>query len=135
MPGHIISPETRSVLLLAFQKRGISLRRFSREFGVNAAVLSDILHDRSGHVSLRQENRVRLVLGLPVLGSYEVPACPDCGQVHTGRCAGKPVAAVVILSPGDRVKSARPPRPAWLTAAVANLRALEGRRGQNDSIT
>lgn len=35
---------------------------------------------------------------------YEVDACPDCGSIHTGRCNGKPVAAVVTLAPGETVR-------------------------------
>ena len=30
------------------------------------------------------------------------PVCPDCGNVHTGRCHGKPVAAVVCLAPDEQ---------------------------------
>jgi hypothetical protein len=35
---------------------------------------------------------------------HEVDACPDCGDVHTGRCNGNPVAAVVTLAPGETVR-------------------------------
>lgn len=38
------------------------------------------------------------------------PVCPDCGNVHTGRCHGKPVAAVVTLAPGETVVQAQPAR-------------------------
>ena len=51
---------------------------------------------------------MRLRLGLPqrVPTMIEVPPCEDCGDVHTGRCNGKPVAAVVTLAPGEAVKPA-----------------------------
>lgn len=63
-----------------------------------------ILH---GHmVGLDKENEVRLRLGLPqrVPTMIEVPPCEDCGDVHTGRCNGKPVAAVVTLAPGETAR-------------------------------
>jgi hypothetical protein len=42
---------------------------------------------------------------------YEVPACPDCGSVHTGRCHGKEATDVVVLAEGERVvKRAAKPR-------------------------
>ena len=61
-------------------------------------------------VSLDKENEVRQRLGLlPVaLTMVSVPPCPDCGGVHTGRCNGHPVTAVVALSPGQAVTTRRP---------------------------
>lgn len=32
------------------------------------------------------------------------PVCPDCGNVHAGRCHGKPVAQVVCLAPDETVR-------------------------------
>lgn len=46
-----------------------------------------------------------------VLRTMEVPACPDCGDVHTGRCHGKQVIQVVVLAPGERVTAAPEPAP------------------------
>lgn len=78
-----------------------------------------------GHmVGLDKENEVRLRLGLPqrVPAMIEVPPCEDCGDVHTGRCNGKPVAAVVV-------KAQRTPPPPWLAQAVRNLElCLERKR-------
>jgi hypothetical protein len=61
-------------------------------------------------VSLDKENEVRQRLGLhPVmLPLVPVPPCPDCGGVHTGRCNGHPVTAVVTLAPGQAVTTKRP---------------------------
>lgn len=57
-------------------------------------------------VGLDKENEVRIRLELPqrVPAMIEVPPCEDCGDVHTGRCNGKPVAAVVMLAPGETVR-------------------------------
>jgi len=42
---------------------------------------------------------------------YLIPACPGCdGEPHTGNCHGQPVAAVVVLMPGQRVTTPRPRR-------------------------
>lgn len=66
-------------------------RKAAHALGVSQQVLSDIINGRADHISLRAENRVRAALGLPVLHYHTVPACPDCGSVHTGRCNGRAV--------------------------------------------
>lgn len=66
-------------------------RKAARALGVAQQTLSDIINGRADHVSLRTENRVRAALGLPALHYHTVPACPDCGSVHTGRCKGRAV--------------------------------------------
>ena len=117
--------ETISALQTAFERAGSSLTAFAASLGLSPGLVSDVLHGRHGHVSLAAENRVRHALGLQPLGTYQVPPCRTCGQVHVAPdCQGKPVAAVVVLAPGERVRGPRP-RPAWLDAAVRNLRELE----------
>ena len=73
-------------------------------FQVSKGTLSRTLN--SGSVSAWAESHIRAQIGLPPIPTIEVPACPDCGSAHTGRCHGKPVAAVVVLSEGERVTKA-----------------------------
>lgn len=81
----MVRPDTRDCLL---KRKRASLRRLARELAIPAGVLSDVINERHDHVSLRSENRLRARLGLEPISIYEVPACPDCGLVHTGRCNG-----------------------------------------------
>ena len=51
------------------------------------------------------------------------PVCPDCGNVHTGRCHGKPVAAVVCLAPDETVRPvAKAQRPRRTPYGALSLR-------------
>lgn len=69
-----------------------SYRKAAERLGVSHAATWNIAHERWQDVSRRTENRVRVALGLAALPpTVEVPACPDCNGVHTGRCHGKPV--------------------------------------------
>ena len=92
-----------------------SLRKAAAGLGVSAGTLSDIINGRAEHVSLDTENAVRAALGLPALHYHTVPACPDCGSIHTGRCHNKPVA----------VRPVRKPRPftRWADAPTRELAA------------
>lgn len=48
-------------------------------------------------MSHKTEDRMRIALGLaPLPAMIEVLPCPDCGDAHTGRCNGKPVAEVIV---------------------------------------
>lgn len=87
----------------------------ARRLGVSQQTLSDIINGRAEHVSLRTENKVRAALGLPPIVLHTVPACPDCGGCHTGRCRNKPVA----------VRPVRKPRPfsRWADAPTKQLAA------------
>ena len=87
----------------------------ARQLGVPQQTISDIINGRTEHVSLRTENKVRAALGLPPIVLHTVPACPDCGSVHTGRCHNKPVA----------VRPVRKPRPftRWADAPTKQLAA------------
>ena len=91
-----------------------SLRRAARELDISAGTLSDIINGRADHVSLRTENKVRAALGLPALHYHTVPACPDCGSVHVGRCHNKPVAVRPVRlrrgkSVAEKIGACRPP--------------------------
>ena len=93
-----------------------------------AATLSDVLRAKPGTLTLAAENDLRQRLGLPAIG---VLTCPSCGQVHVaGDCHGRPVAAVVVLSRGERVTQCRPTRAPDRIAdyPVAQLRAALLRR-------
>ena len=115
------------------RRRNGSLRKLARELGFSpsfAGALSDMLRGRYDHVSRETENRVRQALGLPVLPKLvKVSACPSCGSVHTGDCAGKPVAQVVVLAPGEGVRRRLAPPAKWVDYSAAALRrALLQRR-------
>jgi transcriptional regulator with XRE-family HTH domain len=70
-----------------------SQRAVAKLLGVPSATISDILRGRDGHISRERENEIRAALALePLPLLVTIPACPDCGNVHHGRCNGKPVA-------------------------------------------
>lgn len=104
---HILDQTTISALTT--RRNGFSLRRLAAELGLperDNAMLSNVLNGKPGALTLTGENDLRQRLGLPLITRYEVPACPDCGLVHTGRCHGKPVAAVAVLGPGEKIAQA-----------------------------
>lgn len=81
-------------------------------------------------MSRKTENRMRVALGLaPLPALVEVYPCEDCGDVHTGRCNGKPVAAVVTLAPGETAritngtKYKRKRKKDWAVRLPLDLRA------------
>jgi hypothetical protein len=59
----------------------------------------------------------------------EVLACPDCGDAHTGRCHGKPVTRVQIISAKPRIRR-RYHRPCMDDAQYAAY--LEWRKEQHE---
>ena len=70
-----------------------SQRAVAKLLGVPSATISDILRGRDGHISRERENEIRAALALePLPLLVTIPACPDCGNVHHGRCNGKMVA-------------------------------------------
>jgi transcriptional regulator with XRE-family HTH domain len=87
----------------------------ARRLGVSQGTISDIVNGRTAHVSLRTENKVRAALGLPPIVLHTVPACPDCGSVHVGRCKGRAV----------EVRPVRPRKPVtrWADAPTKQLAA------------
>lgn len=74
------------------------------------ATIHDALSGKA--MSADRERRLCEALGIqPPPVEYSIPACPGCnGEPHTGSCNGQPVAAVVVLSPGQRVTTPRPRR-------------------------
>lgn len=70
-------------------------------FNVSKGTLSRALN--GGSVSEWAENDIRAKLSMPPLQTVLVEACPDCGQAHTGRCYGKPIVQVVVLSENERI--------------------------------
>ena len=115
-----ISADTRQALQ-ALSHECDSLRKTAKVLQVPHSLLSDILGNRHGHVSLANENRIRAVLNLPPLPApVPIPPCPDCGSVHHARCHGNG-GACVVLAQTERVVTARPPakRPRRLVRPVA----------------
>jgi len=120
---------------LALRRNG-TLRKLARELGFenkDAGALSDLLHGRYDHVSLLTANRWALALGLPLIPSTKsVQVCPSClergiADVHiAGDCMGRPIAAVVILAPGERVTDAPDVSRETLPAPQPRKRATVG---------
>lgn len=109
-----MNPDTIVAINSAIKSAG-GLRKAAAHLKVSAGTLSDIVNSRHEHVSLRAENNVRAALGLPTLHYHTVPACPDCGSIHTGRCKGRAV----------EVRPVRKPRPVtrWADAPTKQLAA------------
>ena len=86
--------------------------------------LSDVLRRRPGALTLTRENDLRQRLGLaPLPEPFMLAPCPSCHGIHiAGDCHNAPIAAVVILAPGERVtdapQSADAGDPARLLALV-----------------
>ena len=94
-------------------------RKLAKVLQVPHSVLSDILAGRNGHVSLQAENRVRVALGLaPLPTPVSVDPCPDCGDIHVGRCHGND-GPVVVLAATERVVKAGRGRKRRLVRPVA----------------
>lgn len=93
------------------RKNGKSWRALGEELDVPHGVLHAIGGASYEHVSWLTVRKVRVRLCLSDPGDI-IPAlaCPDCGSAHTGRCHGKPVARVVIVSgkPRNRKRYHRP---------------------------
>ncbi len=108
---HTLSPET--VKRLTETKNGATWREFARALQYDesyAATLNKAAHGTPGAMTLQAENILRVRLGLAPVHMIEVPTCPDCGMAHTGRCFGKPVIQVVVLSNEERVVRKGKPR-------------------------
>jgi len=98
-----------------------SLRQLAESIGYPASfagTLSDILRGRDEHVARETYRGLAVRLGLPPLPEVKpTEVCPTCWAagkrtVHAaGDCHGRPVAAVVVLAPGEVVASAPPPKP------------------------
>lgn len=83
---------TIDTVAVVYQKHG-SYRKTAMALGVPYTMVRDVIKGRHGHVSLASENHLRQLLALePLPLLVTIPACPDCGNVHHGRCNGKPVA-------------------------------------------
>ena len=74
-------------------------------------MLSDLLRGRWDHVSLDSLNDLRVRLGLWPCEQRLALTCASCGRVHGEGldCGGRPIAAVVILQPGERVAPGQSP--------------------------
>lgn len=84
---------------------------FGQFYNLPHHVLWNIAERKWSHVSWETVRLVRSRLNLPDPGPLtQTLACPTCGAVHTaGDCHGAPVAAVVILQPGETVRRAKRP--------------------------
>lgn len=116
---HSLSDDT--VLALKTAQNGQPWRACAAALGYPenyAATLNQAARGVAGAMTQHAENVLRVRLGLPPIQLLTVPACPDCGQAHVGRCNGKIVVDVVILGPGEQVTpvvaapTTRKPRPA-----------------------
>lgn len=95
---------TDTRLAILSRKNGNSWRDLAAQLDVPHGILHAIGTGAYEHVSWSTVRKVRVRLGLADPGEVTMTLlCPDCGSVHTGRCHGRPVVAVVILGPGERV--------------------------------
>lgn len=78
-------------------------------YGLSKAAAHRIANDNTYRPSKGMLN-VIIDAGLPMGRRVWIDPCPDCGSVHHARCNGQPVAAVVVLTPGQRVTTPRPRR-------------------------
>lgn len=90
----------------------VAQRHFGPLPGWLLAACHDALHDKP--MSLERERRICAALGIEAPpNEYAVPECPGCGGAphvaHDG-CNGHPVAAVVVLAPGETVTKRKPRR-------------------------
>ena len=89
-----------------------SWRELADELGIAHSVLHAIATDKWEHVSWDMIRRIGVSLGLPNPGQLRIVLpCPSCGAVHGEGldCGGRPIAAVVILQPGERVAPGQSP--------------------------
>ena len=120
---HIISPETVECLQRA--KNGLPLRVLAAQLGLPAsdsAMLSNVLAGKPGALTRAGEHDLRSRLGLPPIGTLEVAPCPDCGGVHTGRCHGRLVTEVAVLTVGESVRRPASGRQRRTCVAIGGLR-------------
>jgi hypothetical protein len=113
-----MNPDTIVAINSAIKSAG-GLRKAAAHLKVSAGTLSDIVNSRHEHVSLRAENNVRAALGLSALHYHTVPACPDCGSIHTGRCKGRAVEVRPVRKPRLITRWADAPTK-QLAAAIIN---------------
>jgi hypothetical protein len=108
------------------RRNGGTLRGLAVALGYTekqAATLGAVIKGHAGVITPEGENDLRLRLGLAPIQTISVPPCPDCGGVHTGRCQGKEVVQVVILSTNEVVRKVKPSRPQkWRDYPVQALR-------------
>lgn len=119
---HRLAADTVSEVRKAIGHYG-SQRAASRAISIPQSVLSDIVRERHAHVSVATECRVRTALGLPVLVLHTVPACPDCGSIHTGRCHNRPVAVRPVRTLKPLARWADAPTGV-LAAAIRNRQEM-----------
>lgn len=88
--------------------------------------IRDALHDKP--MSTERERRMCVALGIDAPpNEYAVPECPGCGgapHVANDGCNGHPVAAVVVLAPGETVRrpgQSRQRRRYWRPCLSADL--------------
>ncbi len=100
-----------------------SQRAVAKLLGVPSATISDILRGREGHISRERENEIRAALALePLPLLVTIPACPDCGNVHHGRCNGKKVQVRPVSQRAYRTIAAMP--TSQLAQAIRNRRPM-----------
>lgn len=88
-----------------------------------AATLCKAARNAPGAMTAEAENVLRLRLGLAPVHHVEVPPCPDCGAVHTGRCHGREVKVVPVGKPRARRRYFRPCLPVELRGAYEQWRS------------
>jgi hypothetical protein len=86
-------------------------RALAAECDVKPATLHALANGHFDHVSWQRTRKIAQKLHIHDPGEPElIFPCPDCGAVHTGRCHGKEIAAIVVLAPGERIAPATKPK-------------------------
>lgn len=123
MQSHI--PHVETAQRLAERKYGVSWRALAKALNYPAnyaGVLCDVSRQRPGCIAEEAENILRARLGLAPLYTLEVPPCPDCGAAHTGRCHGRLVTEVAVLTVGESVRRPASGRQRRTCVAIGGLR-------------
>ena len=108
---HVLSPST--IKTLRERKTSHTLKQLATELGYlesYSATLSGVLRGEDGRLAPESENALRARLGLTPIHRILTAPCPDCGNLHTGRCHGEP-GTVAWVRLGERVAKARDAKP------------------------
>jgi hypothetical protein len=109
---HSLSIDTIETLVSA--RNGSTWREYAEQLGyakTYAATLNKAARGVPGAMTPVAENVLRERLGLEPRHYVTVAPCPDCGSAHTGRCHGRPVERVQIISGKPRKNRKRYHRP------------------------
>jgi hypothetical protein len=106
------------------RRNGGSFAGLARELGLPdnfTSTLANVFNARAG-ISQATENELRLALGLPAIGTEEVPVCRHHGYAHVIEDCGGHAVRIVALQPGQHVYR-RGPAKRWRDMETEDLAA------------